>query len=138
MKSARSRYHGQRYPPEIIGHAVWLYYKFGIRLRDVEDLLAERGITVSYETIRRWCTKFGLDYAKRLKRRQGRLGDTWFRDGVFVTINGERQYLWRAVDQDGDVIDLIFASGATQPSGGGALLSEALEGARESSVSPGH
>jgi transposase-like protein len=138
MKSARSRYHGQRYPPEIIGHAVWLYYKFGIRLRDVEDLLAERGITVSYETIRRWCTKFGLDYAKRLKRRQGRLGDTWFLDEVFVTINGERQYLWRAVDQDGDVIDLVFASGTPHPSGGGALLSQAAEGARESSVSAGH
>ena len=105
---ALSRTH--RYPPEIIGHAVWLYYRFGISLRDVEDLLAERGITVSYETIRRWCTKFGLDYAKRLKRRQGRLGDTWFLDEVFVTINGERQYLWRAVDQDSDVIDILVQS----------------------------
>ena len=75
--------------------------------RDVEDLLAERGIIVSYETIRQWCGKFGPDYARQLKRRQGRLGDTWFLDEVFVTINGERQYLWRAVDQDGDLIDIL-------------------------------
>ena len=107
MKSTGSRYYGHRYLSEIIGHAVWLYYRFGVSLRDVEDLLAERGITVSYETIRRWCAKFGVDYAKRLKRRHGRLGDTWFLDEVFVTINGERQYLWRAVDQDGDAIDIL-------------------------------
>ena len=75
--------------------------------RDVEDLLAERGIIVSYETIRQWCGTFGPDYARQLKRRQGRLGDTWFLDEVFVTINGERQYLWRAVDQDGDLIDIL-------------------------------
>ncbi len=110
MKSTRSLYHGHRYPVEIISHAVWLYYRFGVSSRDVEDLLAKRGITVSYETIRRWCAKFGLDYAKRLKRRQGRLGDTWFLDEVFVTINGERRYLWRAVDQDGDVIDILVQS----------------------------
>jgi len=110
MKSTRSRYHGHRFPSEIISHAGWLYYRFGISLRDVEDLLAERGVVVSYETIRRWCTKFGLDYVKRLKRRQGRLGDTWFLDEVFVTINGERRYLWRAVDQDGDVIDILVQS----------------------------
>ncbi len=93
MKSTRSRYHGHRYPAEIISHAVWLYYRFGLSLRDVEDLLAKRGVVVSYETIRRWCAKFGLDYAKRLKRRERRLGDTWFLDEVFVTINGDRQYL---------------------------------------------
>ncbi len=110
MKSAQSRYHGHRYPAEIIRHAVWLYYRFSLSFREVEDLLAERGITVSYETIRRWCAKFGLDYAKRLKRRQGRLGDTGFLDEVFVTINGQRQYLWRAVDQDGDVIDILVQS----------------------------
>ena len=109
MTSTRLRYLGHRYPPEIISHAVWLYYRFGISLRDVEDLLAQRGIVVTYETIRR-CTKFGLDYVRRLKRRQGRLGDTWFLDEVFVTINGQRQYLWRAVDQDGDVIDILVQS----------------------------
>ena len=76
-------------------------------LRDVEDLLAERGITVSYEAIRLWCGKFGLDYARKLRRWRGRLGDAWFLDEVFVTIRGERHYLWRAVDQDGDVIDIL-------------------------------
>ena len=110
MKSTRSRYHGYRYPQEIISHAVWLYYRFRLSLRDVEDLLAKRGVVVSCETVRRWCGKFGPDYARRLKKRQGRLGDTWFLDEVFVTINGQRQYLWRAVDQDGDVIDILVQS----------------------------
>ena len=94
-------------PPEIISHAVWLYHRYCMSFRDVEDLLAERGIIVSYETVRQWCGKFGPDYARQLKRRQGRLGDTWFLDEVFVTINGQRQYLWRAVDQDGDLIDIL-------------------------------
>ena len=75
--------------------------------REVEDLLAERGVHVTYETIRQWSIKFGAEYARRLKRRQGRLGDTWYLNEVFVTINGERQYLWRAVDQDGDLIDIL-------------------------------
>ena len=110
MKSTRSLYYGHRYPREIISHAVWLYYKFGLSLWNVEDLLAERGIVVSYETIRRWCARFGLEYVRRLRRRQGRLGNTWFLDEVFVTINGQRQYLWRAVDQDGDVIDILVQS----------------------------
>jgi len=107
MQTRRSRYLRHRFPPDIISHAVWLYHRYGLSFRDVEDLLAERGITVSYETIRQWCEKFGPDYARRLKRRRGRLGDTWFLDEVFVTINGQRQYLWRAVDQDGDLIDLL-------------------------------
>ncbi len=107
MYNDRQRYHRHRFPPEIISHAVWLYHRFGLSLRDVEDLLAERGITVSYEAIRLWCGKFGLDYARKLRRRRGRLGDTWFLDEVFVTIRGERHYLWRAVDQDGDVIDIL-------------------------------
>ena len=110
MKSTRSLYHGHRYPREIISHAVWLYYKLGVSLRDVEDVLAKRGVVVSYETVRRWSKKFGPDYARRLKKWQGRLGDTWFLDEVFVTINGQRQYLWRAVDQDGDVIDILVQS----------------------------
>ena len=110
MKSTRPLYHGHRYPREIISHAVWLYHRFGISFRDVEDRLAERGVVVSYETIRQWCAKFGLEYVRRLKRQEGRLGDTWFLDEVFVTINGERQYLWRAVDQDGDVIDILVQS----------------------------
>ncbi len=106
----KGRYSRHRFPSEIIIHAVWLYHRFCMSFRDVEDLIAERGITVSYETVRQWCAKFGPDYAKPLKRRQGRLGDTWFLDEVFVTINGRRQYLWRAVDQDGDVIDILVQS----------------------------
>ena len=110
MKCHRSPYHGHRFPAEIISHAVWHYYRFCLSFRDVEDLLAKRGIIVSYEAIRQWCSKFGPEYARKLKRRQGRLGDTWFLDEVFVTINGKRQYLWRAVDQDGDVIDILVQS----------------------------
>src|ERR1700694_3454722 len=107
MKNDRSRYYGHRFPPEIISYAVWVYHRFCLSFRDVEDLLAERGIVVSYETIRIWCRKFGPDYARKLKRRQGRLGDIWHLDEVFIRINGKQQYLWRAVDQDGDVIDIL-------------------------------
>ena len=104
---AATSYRRHRYPAEVISHAVWLYHRFCLSLRDVEDLLAERGITVSYETVRQWARKFGSEYAKTLKRRQGRLGDTWHLDELFVTIQGKRQYLWRAVDQDGDVLDIL-------------------------------
>ena len=104
MKSVRPSYRGYRFPPEIISHAVWLYHRFCVSFRDVEDLLAQRGVTVSYEAIRLWCLKFGPEYARGLKRR---LGDTSHLDEVFVTIQGQRQYLWRAVDQDGDVIDIL-------------------------------
>ncbi len=107
MKSDTPSYRGYRFPPEIISHAVWLYYRFCLSFRDVEDLLAERGVIVSYETIRLWCRKFGPKYARKLKRREGRLGDTWHLDELFVTIQGQRQYLWRAVDQDGDLIDIL-------------------------------
>ncbi len=110
MNSRSPSYHGYRFPPEIISHAVWLYHRFCMSFRDVEDLLAQRGITVSYEAIRLWCIKFGPEYARGLKRRQGRLGDTWHLDEVFVTIQGQRQYLWRAVDQNGDVIDILVQS----------------------------
>ncbi len=96
-----SPYKNHRFPPEIIAHAVWLYHRFSLSFPDVEDLLAERGITVSYEAIRQWGRTVGPQYAWRLKRRYGRLGDTWFLDEVLVTIQGRRQYLWRAVDQDG-------------------------------------
>ena len=108
MKCNRSsRYSGYRFPSEIISYAIWAYFRFCLSFRDVEDLLAERGVIVSYETIRRWCQKFGADYVRKLKRRQGRLGDHWHLDEVFLRINGELQYLWRAVDQDGDVIDIL-------------------------------
>ena len=108
MNNDAPSYHGYRFTPEIISHAIWLYHRFCLSFRDVEELLAERGITVTYETVRQWCRKFGPEYARRLKRRQGRLGDTWHLDELFVNIRGQQQYLWRAVDQDGDVIDILL------------------------------
>ena len=110
MTSQPPSYRGYRFPTEIISRAVWLYYRFGLSFRDVEDLLAERGVTVTYESIRQWCLTFGLDSARRLRRRRGRMGDTWHLDEVFVKIQGRQQYLWRAVDEDGDVIDLLVQS----------------------------
>jgi len=107
MNAKTPSYHGHRFPPEIISHAVWLYYRFCLSFRDVEDLLAMRGVIVTYETIRQWSRRFGAEYALKLKRREGRLGDTWHLDELFLTIHGERQYLWRAVDQDGDVVDIL-------------------------------
>ncbi|MFH1764660.1 MAG: IS6 family transposase [Gemmatimonadota bacterium] len=107
MKSKTKSQHGYRFPREVISHAVWLYYRFSLSLRDVEELLAKRGITVTHETIRQWGRKFGPEYARRLNRRQGRLGDVWHQDEVFVKIGGKRHDLWRAVDQDGDVIDIL-------------------------------
>jgi len=98
MKDAKHLYRGYRFPPTIISHAVWLCHRFCLSLRDFEDLLAERGIAVSYESIRQWCNRFGPEYARKRKKRQGRLGDTWYLDEVFIKINGELHYLWRAVD----------------------------------------
>ena len=100
-------YRGHRFPAEIISHAVWLYHRFTLSFRDVEDLLAERGIIVSYEGIRFWCLKFGPGYARSIRKKQGRLGDIWYVDELFVKIQGEQFYLWRAVDQDGDVLDIL-------------------------------
>jgi len=108
MSKPKPRYYGHRFPPEVISHAIWLYYRFSLSFRDVEDLLAQRGIVVSYESVRRWCLKFGPRYRRSLKRREGRLGDIWHVDEVFVRINGVLHYLWRAVDQDGDVIDILM------------------------------
>jgi len=119
MASPSPSYRGYRFPPEIISHAVWLYHRFCLSFRDVEDLLAQRGVTVSYETIRHWCQTFGVDYARKLRCRRGRMGDTWYLDEVFVMVNGRRQFLWRAVDQDGDLLSRFWSSRAviaTQPS----------------------
>ncbi len=110
MNSPAPSYHGYRFPPEIISHAVLLCHRFCLSFRDAEDLLAQRGVIVSYETIRQWCQTFGPAYARGLRRRRGRMGDTWYLDELFVTIQGRRQYLWRAVDQDGDVIDILVQS----------------------------
>ena len=101
-------YKRHRFPPDIISYAVWLYYRFNLSHRDIEDLLAERGITVSREAIRLWCIKFGAIYTRRLKRKHRGYGDTFYIDEVFVKINGKQHYLWRAVDQDGEVVDVYL------------------------------
>ena len=100
-------YKGHRYPAEIIAHCVWLYHRFPLSFREVEELMLVRGVIVTYETIRQWCAKFGPVYAAGLRRRQPRPGDKWHLDEVFLTINARRQYLWRAVDQDGNVLDIL-------------------------------
>ncbi len=105
-----SPYKGFRYPQEIISHAVWLYFRFSLSYRDVEELLAERGIIVTYETIRQWARKFGQSYANQLRRRRARPGDKWFLDEVFLKIYGKTQYLWRAVDQEDNVLDILVQS----------------------------
>jgi putative transposase len=107
MKNKKPLYHGYRFPREIISHTVWPYHRFCLSFRDVEELLAERGITVTYESIRKWCNHFGPEYTRTLKKRGGRLGDDWYLDEVFINIKGEPHYLWRAVDQDGDTIDIL-------------------------------
>ncbi len=103
----RSPYRGYRFPPEIIAHAVWLYFRFHLSFRDVQDLLAERGIIASHETIRAWSSKFGSSYAAGLRRRRARAGDKWHLDEVALKIRGKRHWLWRAVDQHGVVLDIL-------------------------------
>lgn len=103
-------YHRYRFPAAVIQHAVWLYFRFPLSFRDVEDLLAERGIDVTYETVRRWALKFGAAYAARLRRSRSRPDSRWHLDEVFVSINGKRMYLWRAVDGEGEVLDILVQS----------------------------
>ncbi len=103
-------YAGFRFPAEIISHGVWLYHRFPLSLRKVEELMLQRGIVVFHETVRQWCAKFGQTYANGLRRRRPRPGDTWHLDEVFVKINGKTYYLWRAVDQDGVVLDILVQS----------------------------
>jgi putative transposase len=100
-------YRGYRFPGEIISQCVWLYFNFCVSFRDVELMMAFRGVELSYETVRRWCNKFGKSYADQLRRRRAKLGDKWHLDEVFLTINGVQHYLWRAVDQHGAVIDIL-------------------------------
>jgi DDE domain len=103
-------YAGYRFPPEIIQRAVWLYYRFTLSFRDIEDLLAERGIIVSYETIRRWVNHFGPRVAADLRRRRPKPHATWHLDEVYLKINGRMVYLWRAVDAEGEVLDVLIQS----------------------------
>ena len=107
MKKPPDPHYRHRFPAELIRHAVWLYHVFSLSFRDVELLLAERGVLVSDESIRRWCLKFGASFASNLRRRRPRPGDKWHLDEVFVRIQGELHYLWRAVDQDGIVLDVL-------------------------------
>ncbi len=99
-----------RFPPVIIQHAVWLYFRFPLSYRDIEDLVAERGIDLSYETVRRWALKFGQAYARRLRTTRPRPDVRWHLDEVFVSIAGKRMYLWRAVDSEGEVLDILVQS----------------------------
>jgi putative transposase len=100
-------YKRHRYPPQIMAHAVWLYFRFPLSLRLAEELLLERGIVVSYETIRCWGRKFGPEYARRLKRNPASRTGIWHLDEVVISISGKKHWLWRAVDQDGYVLDEI-------------------------------
>src|ERR1700712_5128938 len=103
-------YAHHRFPPTIIQHAVWLYLRFTLSYRDVEDLLAERGLDISYETVRRWVAKFGPLFARDLRRRRPRPTSCWHLDEMVVTIGGKRFWLWRAVDSEGEVLDVLVQS----------------------------
>src|SRR5215204_2331441 len=105
--SAPTTYKNHRFPVEIISHAVWLCFRFCLSFRDVEELLCERGVIVSYEAIRKWCRKLGQQYANQLRRRRPRPGDKWYMDEMFLRIKGQRQVLWQAVDQNGNVLDIL-------------------------------
>jgi putative transposase len=100
-------YKGSRFPAEIISHAVWLYFRFSLSFRDVEELMAQRGVVLTYETVRQWCLKFGQTYANELRYRRPCCGDKWHMDEMVLTIRGKKHYLWRAVDQDGNVLDIL-------------------------------
>jgi putative transposase len=107
MNRSKPLYHRRRFPAEVISHCVWLYFRFCLSYRDVEEIMAKRGVAVTYETVRDWSQKFGGAYAKRLRSRATRPGDRWHLDEVYLSINGKLQYLWRAVDQDGEVLDIL-------------------------------
>src|SRR5918994_1025295 len=103
----RISYARHRFPPEVIRHAIWLYLRFTLSYRDVEELLAERGLEVSYETVRRWVLNFGPAFARNPRRLRPRPADTWHLDEMVVSIQGRRMYLWRAVDSEGEILDLL-------------------------------
>ena len=105
-----SRLKGFRFPRTVIGYAVWAYHRFALSLRDVEDLLAARGITVSYETVRDWVARFGVQFAAKVRRDRPRPADKWHLDEVVVSIKGHKHWLWRAVDANGDVLDILVQS----------------------------
>src|SRR4051794_29500934 len=108
--ATKSPYAGYRFPPEVISHAVWLYFRFPLSLRMVEEMLAARGIVVSHETVRWWALKFGQGFANQIRRRLPRAGDKWHLDEVETKIAGKKHWLWRAVDQDGTVLGVLVQS----------------------------
>jgi putative transposase len=108
MTKTKSLYHGHRFPASIISHAVRWYFRFQLSLRDIEELLFERGVTVRYETIRRWCEKFGAGFAHRVKVARCKSGSTWHLDEMFITLRGEPYLLWRAVDEHGVELDILL------------------------------
>ena len=107
MGDASPSYKGHRYPVEGISHCVWPYFRFPLSYREAEELMLERGVIVSYETVRRWCRKFGQAYANGLRRRRPRAGGKWHLDEVFIKITGAQKHLWRAADRDGNVLDIL-------------------------------
>jgi len=110
VDATTSLYRGHRFPVEIISHCVWLYHRFPLSLREVQEMMAEGGVIVSYDTIHQWSRKFGQTYANGLRRRRARPGDKWHLDEVFIKIAGKTHYLWRAVDQHGTVLDILVTS----------------------------
>jgi DDE domain len=108
--ASSSLYKGYRFPLESISHCVWLYHRFPLSLREVEEMMMKRGVIVSYETIRAWCRTFGQVFANGLRRRRPCPGDRWHLDEVFIKIQGKQHYLWRAVDQHGTVLDILVTS----------------------------
>jgi len=110
MNVSPSLYRRHRFLAEVISHCVWLYFRFNLSYRDVEEMMAMRGLLLTYETVRYWCLKFGQTYANSLRHKSPRPGDQWHLDEVFLKINGRLHYLWRAVDQDGDVLDVLVQS----------------------------
>jgi len=110
MHPTASLYRRHRFPAEIISHCIWLYFRFTLSYRDVQEIMAMRGVALSYEAIREWSLKFGQTYANELRRRRPRPGDKWHLDEMFIKITGKDHYLWRAVDQDGSVLDILMQS----------------------------
>ena len=107
MKTSESRYRRHRFPIEVVEQCIWLYFRFALSYRNIEEMMAKRGVPVTYETVREWCQKFGSVYAARLRKKRVRFGAKWHLDEVFIKMNGVQHYLWRAVDQNGAVIDIL-------------------------------
>jgi putative transposase len=105
--STPERYRRHRFPIEVVEHCVWLYFRFSLSYRNIEEMMAVRGVRVTYETVREWCEKFGALYAAQLRKGRPRIGSKWHLDEVFLKMNGVQHYLWRAVDQNGVTIDIL-------------------------------